>query len=483
MEWVMTESGRMSLLKNRLAKTRQVHEEKLKDKVYGDLPRNLDREDAIAINNILNTLHDTFGSMPYPKECVGDSIDTLSNIFVFLCKRFGKFFLQITEATNLCREDKTLLLKNGIAMSLYINGAHMYDPVAQCWPAESTHDNLKVPCVTLETLQKLADIPDAFNTIMKFYEKYESDLKDHVTAALMYLIAFFLSEDPNFLSSENIQKVQDEYIGYLKRYLIARDGYQSVTGIFVKLMDGLNYVKDILKFHTVVDIKPTVDHSDLPLTSKSTITQSMTSLIHQIQESFKGNFPPYASVLHEDEKTTLAIFNTSSSLCSRALSKKMETGPVMQNHPDTIAIFGSTTRTDMLITQPLQNMIEWQKEKDNGSVSLSPPSPTDCMVADMPRYDKENEGFSERERYGSNHHTSILTSSCNLGKRTMPSCREEEEMNTEVDVDAVCDILKQLSYTDDVKVITILKENIPRELLEKFSRSLSGEELGQENFF
>ncbi|KAK7078458.1 hypothetical protein SK128_019399 [Halocaridina rubra] len=471
-EWVMTESGRMRLMKNRLAKTRHIHEEKEKDKIYGDLPRGLDHKDAIAINTILETMHETFGMMPFPKECAGDSIDALSNIFVYLCKRFGQFFLRITETTDLCQEDKTLLLKNGIAMSLYITGAHMYDPVTQSWPAESTHPSVMVPKVTLETLQKLANIPDAFSTIMKFYKNYEGDLKDHMVAALMYLISFFLSDDPNFVDIPRIQRVQDQYTGYLKRYLIARDGYQSVTGIFLKLMDGLSYVKDILKYHTIVDIKPTIDHKDLMLGNNSTMTQCMTNLIHQIQESLKGNFPPYASVLNENEKQKLALISSPSN--SLVLSTRRP-GPIMQNHPDTVAIFGSNTCTDVLITQPLQNMINWQKVKEETDPATD--SFSDLMdVNGFPDLDSSSFVVPSFENYNQDYikDTNVSSSSKHLSMR---NGKVDGTGSSEVDVDAVCDILKRLSHTDDHKVISILKENIPKELLEKFSRTLSDDEM------
>ncbi|XP_064087695.1 thyroid hormone receptor alpha-like [Macrobrachium nipponense] len=442
MDWVMTESGRMNLFKNRLARTRQMKEEKKKERLYGDLPRALSFNDAFAIKKILDTLHATFGSMPYPEECKGDSIDSLSNIFVYLCKRFGKFFLKITEDTDLCEEDKTLLLKNGISMSLYISGAHMYDPVSRSWPASTTHESIKVPHLTLETLEKLATIPDAFSTIMKFYSAYENDLKDHVVAVLMYLISFFLSDDPCLIDCTSVQKQQNEYLGYLKRYLVARDGQKSVSGIFRKLLDGINYVKDILKYHTMVDIKPTIDHTNLSVFAKDAIAQSMANLMNQIEMSFKRTFPPYASILKEEEKEALGMGSHST-----ALVKERGTA-VMQNHPDTIALFGSTTRTDQLIVSPFLKLIEWNK----------------AGPEQLPRVKPSLEGIPASEAAAEGRSSSgSETEEASAGGNT------EEE----VDVDAVCDILKKLSHTDDPKMINIFKENIPKELLEKFSRNLA----------
>ncbi|XP_066974691.1 uncharacterized protein [Macrobrachium rosenbergii] len=443
MDWVMTESGRMNLFKNRLARTRQMKEEKKKEKLYGDLPKTLSFDDAFAIKKILDTLHMTFGSMPYPEECKGDSIDSLSNIFVYLCKRFGKFFLKITEDTDLCEEDKTLLLKNGISMSLYINGAHMYDPVTRSWPATTTHESIKVPHLTLETLEKLATIPDAFSTIMKFYGAYEGDLKDHVVAALMYLISFFLPDDPSLIDCTSVQKIQNEYVGYLKRYLVARDGQKSVSGIFRKLLDGINYVKDILKYHTMVDIKPTIDHTSLSVFAKDAIAQSMANLLTQIEMSFKQNFPPYASILKEEEKEALGMGSHSTTLV------KKESGAVMPNHPDTIAMFGATTRTDQLVVHPLLKMIEWNKADPRQSSRMKP--------------SLEGNPASEAGR-----RRSSSSSSSSDTEEALAGGNPEE-----VDVDAVCDILKKLSHTDDVKMINIFKENIPKELLEKFSRDLT----------
>ncbi|XP_068218338.1 uncharacterized protein [Palaemon carinicauda] len=429
MDWVMTESGRMNLFKNRLARTRQMKEEKKQETLYGELPRSLSHEDALAIKRILNTLHMTFGSIPYPGECAGDSIDSLSNIFVYLCKKFGKFFIKITEETDLCEEDKTLLLKNGISMSLYINGAHMYDPVSRSWPASTTHPSIKVPHLTLETLEKLASIPDAFSTIMKFYGTYEGDLKDHVVAALMYLISFFLPDDPKLIDSSSVQQIQDNYVGYLKRYLLARDGQKSVSGTFRKLLDGINYVKDILKYHTLVDIKPTIDHTNLSIFAMDAIAQSMANLINQIELSFRGNFPRYASVLKQEEAASLGM-------ASRSMALTKKSGPVMTNHPDTIAIFGSETRTDQLIVHPLLKVIEWNKLENNQSTAK-------LALEDAPDT-----------------------------KEAVPPAGNQEE----VDIDTVCDILKKLSHTDDDKMLNIFKENIPKELLEKFSRNLNDQQ-------
>ncbi|XP_063608724.1 uncharacterized protein LOC134782941 [Penaeus indicus] len=458
-EWVMTESDRMTLLKNRLAKTRQVQVEKEKEELYGDLPRNLDPDNAMEINKLLDTMHTAFSSMPYPPECNGDNIDTLSNIFVFLCKRFGKFYFKVDDFNNICIEDRTYLLKNGIAMSLYINGAHMYDPVNESWPAECIHETVKVPRVTLNTLRELASIPEAFATVMKFYYRYESDLKDEVVSLMMYLISFFLPDDPNLLDSENVRKIQNKYIELLKRYLIARDGWHSVSGVFLKLMDGINYIKDILKFHAIVDIKPTVNHDEVTDTSVS-FAQPMKNLITQIQEAFKGNFSQYASVFGSREKRELTG------------PEENQDNQVVKRSPAT-SVFGPSLRTDMIITSPFQSTMEWDMSKQESlQLCLEAPSVYISNNLDSQRDPAENQLERNTSSSGEDHDRNAFhTPSENLSLIRRRENRRND-MTEDVTVETVCDILKQLSHTEDKKVLRILKKNIPVELLQKFSQSL-----------
>lgn len=457
-EWVMTESDRMTLLKNRLAKTRQVQVEKEKEELYGELPRNLDPDNAMLINKLLDTLHTAFASMPYPPECNGDSIDTLSNIFVFLCKRFGKFYFKVDDFNSICIEDRTYLLKNGIAMSLYINGAHMYDPVNESWPAECIHETVKVPRVTLKTLRELANIPEAFATVMKFYYRYENDLKDEVVSVMMYLISFFLPDDPNLIDSENVRKIQNRYIELLKRYLIARDGWHSVSGVFLKLMDGINYIKDILKFHAIVDIKPTVNHNEIADNSVS-FAQPMKNLITQIQEAFKGNFSQYSSIFGASDKKEL-------------------TGPEDSHDNQVVkrsasSAFAPSLRTDMIITSPFQSTMEWDMSKQE-SLQLCLEAPSVYSSDNMHALKAPTENHTERSSSSSDQGLGKNTFLCPSESFSLIRRRESRrnDITEDVSVETVCDILKQLSHTEDKKVLRILKKNIPVELLQKFSQSL-----------
>lgn len=463
-EWVMTESDRMNLLKNRLAKTRQVQVEKEKDEMYGDLPRILERENAQTINTLLDSMHSAFASMPYPRECSGDNIDTLSNIFVFLCTRFGKFFFTVDDFHNICSEDRASLLKNGIAMCLYINGAHMYDPETQSWPANCVHETVKVPRVTLATLQQLANIPDAFATVMRFYSNYENDLKDEVVSTLMYLIAFFLPEDPNLLDVEFIRKIQEKYKLLLKNYLIARDGPRSMSGLYFKLIDGMNYVKDILKFHTVVDIKPTINHNEVATTKSISYAQPMKKLITQIQEAFKGNFPQYASVLGASEAKGLAIAAGPSS------PSEYPDNQVVKMSSAT-SVFEPTPRTDMIITSPFQNTMEWDNFKPK-PFQLCLEAPDSPLSLDASPDAKKKKKYSNSQCDETDSFSSPFSqvSSC-----TQRQVKRKDDVTEDVSVETVCDILKQLSHTEDKKVLGILKKNIPVELLQKFSQSLKDE--------
>ncbi|XP_076033108.1 uncharacterized protein LOC143020555 isoform X2 [Oratosquilla oratoria] len=467
--WVMSESDRMAMLKNRLAKQRQLREEREKDAIYGTLPHKLNEEDARRINSLIHKIHHTFGRMPYPQECMGDSVDALSNIFVWMCKRLGKFFFDIDSLEYINKDDVSLLMQTGIAMSLYIQGAHMFDPEGQIWPHDSCNENVKMPHVTVNTLRRMVGLPEAFNSVMNFYKKYEAIMKDEPVAVLFGIIAFFTADNPLLKHPEKVQAVQDEYIGLLCRYMRAKENEAYEKKLLGKLVYGLGDLRGILEFHSQVDISPTITHEvmDKPL-KKGMLANHIQLINQQIEEALSNSFSPYSSILTQEEKVMFS--SPSSTVAVRC--RKTPTKQPLRFHPSLKGL-GISPRTDMILINPLECI------RHEGPKALTYTS--SAMAVTPSKRTKDAEEKSQTPYISSMVDSSELrttgttTTSCSkylIGRGSIRGSNQSAP-DAKKDVEALKDILKRISNTSDTIKIEALKKGVPSYLWYALAQKIS----------
>ncbi|XP_071535943.1 uncharacterized protein [Panulirus ornatus] len=469
--WVMSETDRMVLWKNRLAKQRHVQEEKIKNKVYGDLPRSLDPEEADKLKNLAALQEATFRSIPYPEDCYGDSIEALANLFVCICKKLGMFFYKVEDFQEICKPDQSLLLKNGIGMSIYLHGAYLYDYEKEIWPAECNKDALKIPPITMATLRKFTVLPEAFNAIMKFYSKYARDLKDEIVLALICVIAFFQPDDPQFQNPEKIQDIQLKYLEHLRHYLKAKEGEVGVKVTFPKLLVGLADVKEILEFHSKVDIKPTINHQQI--STQTSVKNQMSAVSELFQRTSQGLLPEFSSILTAAEKK-LPLWQ-----CTTAVKRKKQpnTGIIVCGdqfyHNQTNQIFGGDPQTDMIITNPMEQIDRFMRKHKLPIAQIS-------EITDHRDDHESNKNYKkstlDRESGRTTSTASLLNSDRQL--QLMPSGSNGEcNLPTTVDkkraVEILCDILQHISCTDNEDFIQSLKQNLSPHLMINLAHKLS----------
>ncbi|XP_068218339.1 uncharacterized protein [Palaemon carinicauda] len=477
--WVMSETDRMTLWKNRLAKQRHVQEEKIKDEVYGDLPRTLDPDEADKLKNLAVIQETTFASLPYPEDCYGDRVESLANLFVCICKKLGMFFYKIEDFGEICKNDQSLLLKNGIGMSIYLHGAYMYDYENETWPAESNKEAFKIPKVTMHTLKKFTVYPDAFDAIMKFYKKYGKELKDEIILVLMCIIAFFQPDDPQFRCPSKIQDIQVTYLEHLRHYLIAKEGDTGVKVTFPKLLVGLADIREILEFHSRVDIKPTINHQQI--VTQSSLKNQMTALHDIFAKGSQGFFPEFSSVLSSSERQH-PIWKRGERPLSRR--HRQRSGAMVRAgdqfyHPQTNQVFGSDPRTDMIITNPMDQIDQFIKKHKLSIAQVSEVADYNSCSAVQPKYFKSSYDRSS-SRFGNEREYPQPEASTARQLQLMPhnSGWENRASSPPTDkkraVEFLCDVLKHISCSsDDDDLLQSLRQNLPPQLLDNLAQKLS----------
>ncbi|KAK7076529.1 hypothetical protein SK128_000649 [Halocaridina rubra] len=482
--WVMSETDRMTLWKNRLAKQRHVQEEKIREEVYGDLPRGLDPEEADKLKNLAGLQEATFSSIPYPEDCHGDRVESLANLFVCICKKLGLFFNKVEDFAEVCKADQALLLKNGIGMSIYLHGAYMYDYENEIWPSASIKESLKIPPVSMCTLKKFTVFPEAFDAIMKFYTKYGREMKDEIILALMCVIAFFQPDDPSFLYPGKIQDIQVRYLEHLRHYLLAKEGENGVKATFPKLLVGLADIREILEFHSKVDIKPTINHQQIA--TQSNLKSQMAALQDLFCKGAKGFFPEFSSVLTASEKQH-SMWKRNEKASSRR--HRQRSGALLRTdqlyHPHTNQIFGGDPRTDMVLTNPMDQIDRFMKKHKLSIAQVTELADTDqSSSAVRPKYFKRSSHDFDKCRITSSDDNSSLqvehwpsgrlqhvsqNGSSNWGNHS--SVIEKKRA-----VEILCDILKHISCSDDDEddiLLQSLKQNLPPHLLNNLAQNFS----------
>lgn len=467
--WVMSETDRMVLWKNRLAKQRHVQEEKIKDKMYGDLPRSLDPQEADKLKNLTALQESTFSSIPYPDDCYGDTVEALANLFVCICKKLGMFFYKVEDFQEVCKTDQSLLLKNGIGMSIYLHGAYLYDNEKQIWPAESNKEALKIPPVTLETLRKFTVIPEAFDAIMKFYKKYGRELKDEIILSLISIVAFFQPDDPQFQNPTKIQDIQLKYLAYLRHYLQAKEGESGVKVTFPKLLVGLADVKEILEFHSRVDIKPTINHQKI--STHSSVKSQISALSEMFPMIYQRLLPEFSSILTATEQR-LPMWQQNSAV---SRGKQVKSSAVLRSeqfyHPLTNQMFGRDPRTDMIITNPMEQLDRiirkhWLPPAQISDVTDQQEKPT--QYRDLKRRILHAE--SERMSTSGENSQRQLTPVSSHGYRDLNEYSSVEKKRA---VEVLCEVLQHISCSENAEFVQSLKQTLSPHLLSNLAQKLS----------
>ncbi|KAK8398730.1 hypothetical protein O3P69_004085 [Scylla paramamosain] len=477
--WVMSETDRMVLWKNRLAKQRHVQEERIKDKMYGDLPRSLDPQEADKLKNLTALQENTFSSIPYPSDCYGDTVEALANLFVCICKKLGMFFYKIEEFQEVCKNDQSLLLKNGIGMSIYLHGAYLYDNEKKTWPAESNKEALKIPPVTLGTLRKFTVVPEAFEAIMKFYNKYARDLKDEIVLSLISVIAFFQPDDPQFQDPGKIQDIQLKYLAYLQHYLQAKEGDSGVKVTFPKLLVGLADVKEILEFHNSVDIKPTINHQQI--STHSSAKCQISALREMFPVMYQGLFPDCSSVLTAAEQR-LPMWQQNAPI---RRGKQVKPSAVLRSdqfyHPLTNQMFGRDPRTDMIITNPMEQLErtirkQWLPPAQISDVTDRQERPANyrdlkgrIMYTESERTSASEESSKRQLKIVPSHGYRDLNEYGSVEKKRAVEFSTVEKKRV---VEVLCDVLQHISCSDDAEVHS-LKQKLSPHLLSNLAQRLS----------
>ncbi|CAL4096185.1 unnamed protein product, partial [Meganyctiphanes norvegica] len=457
--WVMSESDRMQMWKNRLAKQRQISTQKEKEVDLEGLPPSLDPDVKEDIMSLTKLQEESFASVPYPEECWGGTVESLANTFVCICQKLGTFFSKVEDFQKLCKNDQRVLLNSGIGMSIYLHGAHMYDDKTKSWPAPQCKEAFSVPPVSMDMLKEMSALPEAYNAIMKFYNKYHLELKDEIILVLLSLISFYQSDSPNFEDPKAVQDTQEKYTEYLQHYLKCKEGPTSDRALFPKLLVGLADVREIVEYHNKIDIKPSINHKEKQQLNENAVS-TLTDLF---LESNKEEVSQFSSILSPKEKQMKYWRGKNNSILRKEISTKGKD----LSHPYTSVMFGTTIKTDLILSNPIVELERCIKE-DKIDLRMRPR----FEHLNSRRYEHYNHSISGNII---SHHplNTALQHQWNTARYRAQNIDHQTRMGKKKAVEVLCEVLQQISCSEDEEIIASLKASLPPDVLLKVAEKLN----------
>ncbi|XP_064097038.1 uncharacterized protein LOC135208604 [Macrobrachium nipponense] len=181
----------------------------------------------------------------FPKHYYEEDADVTEHLFFVFCKGMGKFFSLVPEFRDLDDNDRGVLLKDAVAKSIFVFGAHQFQEVHECWPRKLLSPFCTFPTISLATTEKFIDDADTFQKMKTFMRKYCKFFDDEVVTLISLMIGAF---DTDLMSLTDLPKVvnyKEIYVQLLEDYVHYRNASISVTSFSLELWDCFAEVKDL----------------------------------------------------------------------------------------------------------------------------------------------------------------------------------------------------------------------------------------------
>lgn len=450
----------------------------------------LDPADILQINNLIALQEAVFQSNPYPQECFSDTTAAIANIFVCICKTMGTLFYRVEDFHLLGKDDQIILLRSGIAMSIYLHGAYGYDSKKQVFPRKGCREALKVPPSTSQTLRTFSS--DSYTMLVDFYTQFGPELEDEGVLVMLSLVIIFQVNGVHDQLHERtlICDLREKYIQLLGRYLKFRQGMRGINETLPKLLNGLEIPRKIAEYHTKVDINPSVLASDIMVATKSTSYSYQMSAIRDVmKQALGGHHPQYASVLGSSDAASNG---------GNAVLNLPNSSPLLEfHHPFTNAIFGPQTRTDVLFTNALEHIAQCKEKllcisyepesfkkycalETASAKTANARSSTEKCVEETTRNKPQTDAKSEKELL--NGQVSWKSHPPNNGQHSdslLASCSNRETLSTSTSINkkkgiqVLCEMLEYMSKCDDPDAIESLQSSLPPHVLRNLAKKLN----------
>ena len=453
----------------------------------------LSAEDMVTINNLIALQDAVFVADPFPKSCYGDSVDTLANVFIILCKKIGTFFHRVDDFHSLRRDDQMILLKVGIGMTLYLHGAYNFDGETFTWPRKQSKKSLSLPYLTADTVRKFTGIPEVSDILFDFDVEYGPYLHDEGVLVLLSLLAIFQVPGSNeqILEKGTVSDFRDKYINLLVQYLKYRKGGKGVE-LLPKLLKGLEITRTISEFHSKVDIKPTMSPDEMSIVPSSTsFTNQLEGVCGFVKDTSDSSLTEYSSVFSLKERLqqvgepSLSLIDIPNNIVD-----------IQFHHPLTNALFGSQNRSDLLLTDALEHIALYKQKL------LSLPYEPNCLLNyRVPPSEPSGNSSSGSSQTSSDltkpsHFEGVQSSSMKSKNRKSskkicipglqqsspsPSCSSGSRSatpdlssnNKKKGIKVLCEMLEYISKCDDPEAIESLQNSLPPHVLKNLAAKLN----------
>ncbi|XP_068233869.1 uncharacterized protein [Palaemon carinicauda] len=213
----------------------------------------------------------------FPKHYYEGGTDMTEHLFFVFCKGLGKYFNFVPEFQELDRSDKSVLLKDAVAKSIFIYGAHQFQEDLECWPRMLLSPECTFPTITLAATENFIGDDDTFFMMKTFMRKFCRFFDDEIVTLLSLMISVFDTDIPFLIDASKVTEYKESYTRLMVNYLRHQNANFSVSLFMSELSDCLSEVK-VLKESFQRDRSKEEDVKPLRADEKTSFASSLLDL-------------------------------------------------------------------------------------------------------------------------------------------------------------------------------------------------------------
>ncbi|XP_066972654.1 uncharacterized protein [Macrobrachium rosenbergii] len=221
------------------------HPEETNDEYF--ITETLSQKSLEKIKGLQKMLRKALTFPEFPKHYYEEGTDITEHLFFVFCKGMGKFFSFVPEFNELDDKDQSVLLKDAVAKSIFIFGAHQFQGDHECWPRRLLSPYCTFPTISLAATEKFIYDEDTFHRMKTFMRKFGRFFDDEVVTLLSLMIAAFDTDIPLLVDTSKVAEYKEVYTQLLVNYLHYQNASDALTLFTGELRNCFAEVKELKK--------------------------------------------------------------------------------------------------------------------------------------------------------------------------------------------------------------------------------------------
>ncbi|XP_064097045.1 uncharacterized protein LOC135208609 [Macrobrachium nipponense] len=207
----------------------------------------LDQKSMEKIKGLRKMLRKALTFPEFPKHYYEGGTDITEHLFFVFCKGMGKFFSILPEFSELDDKDQNVLLKDAVAKSIFIFGAHQFQRDHECWPRRLLSPCCTFPTISLAATEQFIYDEDTFQRMKIFMRKFCRFFDDEVVTLLSLMIAAFDTDISLLVGPSKVAEYKEVYTQLLENYLHYQSPSDALTLFTNELRNCFAEVKALKK--------------------------------------------------------------------------------------------------------------------------------------------------------------------------------------------------------------------------------------------